>query len=404
MGSATYGSTIAQGIGGYDDKSGQCQGYTAGNLKKQGNYEGFDFDNVWKINPDGEYPYPTLRGLPFVDPDTCVHTYNDVVTAPTCDLGGYTTHTCTRCKYSYTDSQVSALGHDYASSVTAHTCTEQGYTTYTCSTCGDSYKDTYVSALGHTTNDNDGCTVAKVCSTCGITVEAAKGHNYVTTVVEPTCTEQGYTIHACSECDSSYKEAYVRAKGHTPGEEADCENDQICTACGETIAEALGHNYIDTVTAPTCTVRGYTTHTCTDCGTSYKDSYVSSLGHTEGAEADCENDQVCTVCDDVITPALGHDYDKVVTDPDCENGGYTTHTCANCGDSYIDSEVDSLGHTEGEWETLADGSKELRCTVCGELLDSEAAPFAEGDVNGDGKVNMFDYAAVVSLLRKNNSY
>ena len=38
----------------------------------------------------------------------------------------------------------------------------------------------------------------------------------------------------------------------------------------------------ETVTAPTCTERGYTTHTCTHCNESYKDTYVDALGHTPG--------------------------------------------------------------------------------------------------------------------------
>ena len=38
-----------------------------------------------------------------------------------------------------------------------------------------------------------------------------------------------------------------------------------------------------------------------------------------------------------------HKYDAVVTAPDCENKGYTTHTCV-CGDSYVTDEVDALGH------------------------------------------------------------
>ncbi len=67
-----------------------------------------------------------------------------------------------------------------------------------------------------------------------------------------------------------------------------------------------------------------------------------ALGHTENGEADCENDQICTVCGDVLTPAIGHDYDSVVTEPDYKNGGYTTHTCVNCGDSYVDSETSPL--------------------------------------------------------------
>ena len=38
--------------------------------------------------------------------------------------------------------------HSYNSVVTNPTCTEQGYTTHTCE-CGDSYVDNYVSALNH---------------------------------------------------------------------------------------------------------------------------------------------------------------------------------------------------------------------------------------------------------------
>ncbi len=104
------------------------------------------------------------------------------------------------------------------------------------------------------------------------------------------------------------------------------------------------------------------------------------------------------VFDPNATVECDHDYDSVVTEPDCENGGYTTHTCSKCGDSYVDGETDALGHTEGEWVTLEDGSKELRCDECGELLDFVDAPvYAEGDVNGDGNVNMFDYLMVKSF-------
>ncbi|MBO4418471.1 MAG: S-layer homology domain-containing protein, partial [Oscillospiraceae bacterium] len=68
---------------------------------------------------------------------------------PTCTEGGFTTHTCSRCGDSYTDSETEALGHDYQAVVTEPTCTEIGYTTHTCSRCGDSYEDSTVPALGH---------------------------------------------------------------------------------------------------------------------------------------------------------------------------------------------------------------------------------------------------------------
>lgn len=42
-----------------------------------------------------------------------VHSFTDIVTAPTCTEKGYTTHTCV-CGYVYKDSYVDALGHDYS--------------------------------------------------------------------------------------------------------------------------------------------------------------------------------------------------------------------------------------------------------------------------------------------------
>lgn len=42
-------------------------------------------------------------------------------------------------------------------------------------------------------------------------------------------------------------------------------------------------------------------------------------------------------------PTLEHEYDSVVTEPTCTTGGYTTHTCANCGNSYTSDEVGATG-------------------------------------------------------------
>ena len=53
-----------------------------------------------------------------------------------------------------------------------------------------------------------------------------------------------------------------------------------CTKCGTTFAEA-SHVMTDTVTAPTCTDKGYTTHAC-ECGYSYQDTEVAELGHSYG--------------------------------------------------------------------------------------------------------------------------
>ena len=144
------------------------------------------------------------------------------------------------------------------------------------------------------------------------------------------------------------------------------------------------HSYKDVVTAPTCTEKGYTTHTCA-CGDSYVDTYTDALGHAwdEGkvTKAATETETgvktfTCTRCGETKTETIPkltheHNYNAVVTAPTCTEKGYTTHTCA-CGDSYVDTYVDALGHawdngkvTKPATET-EDGVKTFTCTRCGE--------------------------------------
>ena len=144
------------------------------------------------------------------------------------------------------------------------------------------------------------------------------------------------------------------------------------------------HYYTATVTAPTCTAKGYTTHTCA-CGNSYVDTYTDALGHAwdngkvtkQPTEAETGvKTFTCTRCGETKTetiPKLAHEhsYKAVVTAPTCTEKGYTTHTCA-CGNSYVDTYTDALGHA---WDngkvtkqpTEAEtGVKTFTCTRCGE--------------------------------------
>ena len=59
------------------------------------------------------------------------HRYEAVVTEPTCDTMGYTTHTCSGCGDSYIDTFVPATDHDYEQTVTKEaTCTQEGEMTF----------------------------------------------------------------------------------------------------------------------------------------------------------------------------------------------------------------------------------------------------------------------------------
>jgi len=55
-----------------------------------------------------------------------------------------------------------------------------------------------------------------------------------------------------------------------------------------------------------------------------------------------------------------HQYYKIVTEPDCTQGGYTTYIC-DCGDSYVDDHVNPLDHTGGTASCIA----KAICTRCG---------------------------------------
>lgn len=97
--------------------------------------------------------------------------------------------------------------------------------------------------------------------------------------------------------------------------------------CGDSYTDsqtdALGHSYVVSTVAPTATEQGYDLHQCSRCGDSYRDSYTGKLPQT--------------------TADHTHSYKDSVIKPSCTEKGYTKHTCT-CGDSLIDSYTDALGH------------------------------------------------------------
>ncbi len=100
------------------------------------------------------------------------------------------------------------------------------------------------------------------------------------TVVAPTCTTEGYTLHTCSVCGSNYKDNYQAALGHNMATwiidtEATCTNPgskhQTCTRCGETITEVIPsgshvHSEWMVVKVPTETEPGLRQKVCIECG------------------------------------------------------------------------------------------------------------------------------------------
>jgi hypothetical protein len=283
--------------------------------------------------------------------------------------------------------------HSYASKVTAPTCVDKGYTTHTCA-CGDTYTDGEVVATGHKDNNKDhicdnGCGAYqgvhadgndadhKCDYGCG--QDNMTAHSYTSTVAASTCENKGYTTHTCA-CGDSYTDSEVVATGHKDANRDHiCDNgcgmyqgthadgndaDHLCDyGCGTIASE---HSYQSVVTSPTCTEKGYTTHTCA-CGHSYVDAEKNALGHNYAAwyeivaptcttEGTQQHD--CSRCDHYETQAIsakGHNYQTIVTMPTCTDRGYTTHTCA-CGDRYVDSYVAATGHKDNNKDHICDNA------------------------------------------------
>ena len=162
---------------------------------------------------------------------------------------------------------------------------------------------------------------------------------FADTVVDPTCTKQGYTHHACTVKGCTYApvdDTYVAATDHTWVKTqtfpASCtERGTVfykCSACDATRTEkiaALGHDLsrCDLLPDATCTQPGRVVGTCARCGVKI----------------------------DEVIPAKGHDYSyksASSTEPTCTESGRYQGTCPRCGKDYNDT-IPALGHDWGEW-------------------------------------------------------
>lgn len=224
---------------------------------------------------------------------------------------------------------------------------------------------------------------------------------FADTVVDPTCTKQGYTHHVCTVKGCTYApvdDTYVAATDHTwvktqTNPPACTEQGTAfykCSACGATRTEkiaALGHDLsrCDLLPDATCTQPGRAVGTCPRCGVkidevipakghdySYKSASsieptCTESGHYQGTCPRCNQDYNDTI------PALGHDWGEwvVAQEPTYTTTGYRYHICARCN-ARVGEDIPKLH--EHVWDAgvvtqkptaTEPGVKTFTCTICG---------------------------------------
>lgn len=132
---------------------------------------------------------------------------------------------------------------------------------------------------------------------------------------------------------------------------------------------SYAHNYVATVTAPTCSAQGYTTYTC-KCGDTYVDNY------TDKGACNYGDDDVCDTCG-----VKNHTHTTVATDvvvaPTCIAEGYTVYKCSDEACAYTENkdatEKVACADANGDFKCDTEGCDELVLPAADSTLTIEQA-------------------------------
>lgn len=241
---------------------------------------------------------------------------------------------------------------------TQSTCTDGGYTTYTCDGCSHSYIDNPTGPTEHTYDKwtpVDGSEEhTHSCLVCGNTETDACEYKLLRKV-DPTCTENGYSVYLCAECGSEKKSDTVEKYDHdfTGWSYAGVEDGKhihtrTCSRenCG-VIEKGVCTDDDPVVTEPNCSRGGYTTYTCDECHGTYTDDPTPRGDHQWGPwkvgyGKPYHHTRTCTVCK-LDNSQLCHMVTEI-TEADCENDGQTVVKCSECDRTPVITVHQKLGH------------------------------------------------------------
>lgn len=191
-----------------------------------------------------------------------------------------------------------------------------------------------------------------------------KHKKLISTVVAPTCTEAGYTLHKCKKCGYETKDNEVEALGHTPGDvvESDSVNHwNVCTVCNGR-ADVTAHTYGEGAVKvqPSGTTKGSAVYTCTVCG-------------HETTKALSSSD---------ISHQHAYDYENMLNDNDSH--WYECPTCHERTEvqphKWDDGKINYVGDAIYDLSVKYVESTTYTCLICGAEKTVESAETSETDV------------------------
>ena len=267
--------------------------------------------------------YAVIEGKEYWSPEqsfttTGSHSYGSwyTKTSATCTSGGTEER---KCSCGATESRsTSALGHNYGSTYYeavhphyyGHKCSRCGYSErtggnldyyYLCATCTHLTKPEITKITGDLV-DNSEITIEWTAS------ESDKLANYWLDVFDPdgqnvvdvsTGKINSYTFTPVKTGTYTIK-TYAAPIGNKDGSGS--------VGAETTIEIGCNHNYITEIVNPTYDNEGYTLHTCTKCGYSYKDNYTPALKPTEltGVKVKTQGTASLTLAWDKNASAMGY--------------------------------------------------------------------------------------------------
>ncbi|MCL1816636.1 MAG: hypothetical protein FWG43_03425 [Clostridiales bacterium] len=235
-------------------------------------------------------------------------------------------------------------------------------------------------------------------------------HNFDTVITLPTCTTEGYTTFICTVCGEISVEDWVAKTAHNWSvsyTEPNCTEKgkmtSICTICGDTSVEEYGelsgHTWTEVIVPPTCSEPGSKTSDCPVCGDHSVEILPATNVHswiivvTPPTCAPGYTTHTCAVCGEVSVdnhkpPTGAHPWVISYADPTCSEGGKKIHDCPICGDH--SEEPDGRPATSHNWLSsylaptcIEQGGDLFICSLCGDRsLDNKVAALGHNWDNG----------------------